>query len=361
METKDLAKRLKKADKVKDEFLANTSHELLNPLHSILNISHGILEREESSLHSESVKNLEIILAVSRRMSLMLNESLEMTRLTEGNPKLQLQPISLLAIIEGVIDMLRVMVEGKSIRIANDIPDDFPSIMADENRVIKIIFNLLHNDVKFTSNGDITIQAAIQDDIAYISIKDTGIGIDKETIQTIFEPYIQGSHKESMSEGGFGLGLNISKKLVELHGGTLSVQSALEKGSTFTFSLPLADEQTASEEMTEQLFVKHITSSTNEKRLNPMNTERRKFAEDCPRIIVVDDDPVNLQVIETILSMEPYDITTVLTGEETLALLNEMEWDLVISDVMMPRMSGYELTRIIRKRFTMSHPVLVQP
>src|SRR5699024_1544875 len=129
LDTKDLAIRLQKADKVKDEFLANTSHELRNPLHSILNMSQGILDREKTSLTSESTKSLETILSVSRRMSRLLNELLDMTRLTEGNPTLQLHPVSLQAITEGVIDMLYFLVEGKPVRIVNQVPENFPSII----------------------------------------------------------------------------------------------------------------------------------------------------------------------------------------------------------------------------------------
>jgi len=361
VETENQAMKLQKADKEKDEFLANTSHELRNPLHSILNMSQGVLEREGASLQKESVRNLDTVLSVSRRMSFMLDELLEMTSLKEGKPTLQLQPISLQAMTEGVVDMLRFMVEGKSVRIVNHISPRFPSVIGDENYVIQIIFNLLHNAVKYTPSGEITIETSIRNDIASISITDTGIGMDEETIRTIFEAYEQGNKEESMLEGGFGLGLHISKKLVELHGGTLQVQSALGEGSTFTFSLPLADSQAIGEGQIEESFtpitVQPLENAKSDQRLN---LERSKQAEDCPRIIVVDDDPVNLEVMETILQVEQYEITTVLTGEEVVSLLDTQEWDLVISDVMMPEMSGFELTRIIRKRFTMSElPILL--
>lgn len=358
--TKDQAIKLQEADKMKDEFLANTSHELRNPLHSILNMSQAILERERTSLQSESVRNLETVLSVSRRMSLMLDELQEMNRLEEGNHQLQLQSISVQSIIEGVTDMLRYTLKGKSVCIINDVPTHFPSVMADENRLTQIVFNLLHNAVKYTKQGEVIIQGSIQDQMAYISIKDTGIGIDQETIQTIFEPYIQGENGALMKEGGFGLGLNISKKLVELHKGTLNVQSILGEGTTLTFSIPLTDSQIVHDE----IAAAQADSGLSTKQLrdtNLLNESKGKGSpKDCPRIIVVDDDPVNLQVIETILSVEQYDITTVLTAEETVSLLDKQEWDLVISDVMMPQISGYELTRVIRERFTRSElPILL--
>lgn len=355
--TGSLATRLQRADKVKDEFLANTSHELRNPLHSILNISQGVLEREGASLKGESVRNLKTILSVSRRMSLMLNELLDLTSLKEGKPTLELQPVSLQAITVGVVDMLHYMLEGKDVQIVNRVATNFPSVHADENRVTQIIFNLLHNAVKYTNKGEITIEAVIQDDIAYISIIDTGVGIDEEIVQDIFEAYIQGENGESMTEGGFGLGLHISQRLVELHGGKLSVQSALGEGSTFTFTLPLVDLQVTGKNLKPTHLIKE---STNKKELRAMDTGHDKLVTDSPRILVVDDDPVNLQVIETILSAESYDITTVVTGNEALSLLGTKEWDLVLSDVMMPQMSGYELTRKIRERLSLSElPILL--
>lgn len=362
LETENLATRLQKADKEKDEFLANTSHELRNPLHSILNMSQGILEREGPSLQKESVKNLETVLSVSRRMSFMLNELLEISRLKDGAPKLHIHPVSVQAITEGVIDMLEYMLEGKSVRIVNHIPTDFPSVMADENRATQIIFNLLQNAVKYTPDGKITIDASVKNGTAHISIEDTGVGMNQETIKTIFESYKQGPDGESMMEGGFGLGLNISKKLVELHGGTINVQSTPGLGSTFTFSLPLAGSQAADEGATGPITPAILTEESHEEIQleGAITTERTEITTDRPRVIVVDDDPVNLQVMETILSKERYDITPMLTGEDALTLLDEREWDLVISDIMMPKMSGYELTRIIRKRFAMSElPILL--
>lgn len=366
LKSEEQSTQLQKADKVKDEFLANTSHELRNPLHSILNMSQGVLEREGSSLQRESVKSLETVLSVSRRMSLMLNELLDLTRLKEGQPRLNVQPISVQAISVGVVDMLDYLIEGKitSVQVFNRIPTDFPSVQGDENRVTQIMFNLLHNALKFTSNGEITIQASIRRGMAYISVADTGIGMDKKTMNDIFEAYIQGDQSESMTEGGFGLGLNISKQLVELQGGVLTVQSVLGEGSTFTFSLPLADVQVKDVgrvEMASTVFpFKPVIKPKDEVNLNPAEKKHTPFTTDRPRIIVVDDDPVNLQVIESILSISEYDIRTVLTGQDTLSLLDKQEWDLVIADVMMPRMSGYELTRMIRKRFSMSElPILL--
>jgi sensor histidine kinase YesM len=176
-----------------------------------------------------------------------------------------------------------------------------------------------------------------------------------------------------MIDGGFGLGLSISKQLVELHGGTLVVSSVLGEGSKFTFSLSLAGLEAEEENDVPHSFeplplqsmpIQEIASSvymekvkippaTNQTTLIEMNRER-------PILLVVDDDPVNLQVLEAILPPDEYDLTMVTSGKEALAVLDTKEWDLVISDIMMPQMSGYELTRMIRERFTLTElPVLL--
>lgn len=359
VKSKSFALELQRADRVKDEFLANTSHELRNPLHSILNMSQAVLERERASLQEKSVRDLDIVLSVSRRMSVMVDELLDMTRLKEGSPQLQLQPVSLQAITAGVIDMLDFMIEGKPVRFSNEIVADFPLVVADENRLTQIVFNLLHNAVKFTNEGTITIQAQIEGDAAYFIVTDTGVGMDEETLQTIFDPYVQVLGEGVMAEGGLGLGLNISQQLVALHGATLQVQSTLGEGTTFRFSLSLAA-PTA-----------RISNEEDMKLYMQLNVDEEAATTDAvqqvgeheaiqTRILVVDDDAVNLQVIETILANENYDIETVLSGKEALSLLELKEFDLVISDVMMPQMSGYELTKRIRERLTLTElPILL--
>ncbi|MFJ5563578.1 ATP-binding protein [Lysinibacillus xylanilyticus] len=363
-ETKELAIKLQKTDKLKDEFLANTSHELRNPLHGILNISKAVLERENQVLSDKSVKDLETVLSVGRRMSLMLNDLLDVMSLKENNPKLKLQTFSIHSIVSGVLDMLYVMNEGKQIQLVNQIPKNFPKVVADENRAIQIVFNLLHNAVKYTNEGEVKISGHVKNGMAEIVISDTGIGIDEETIQRIFEPYEQGTLSKAMIEGGFGLGLSISKRLVELHGGTLQAISAVGKGSEFTFTLPISDstdEQDATENvallsrMKENLTVVPSINTIDSQAENHSIIEANR-----PKILVVDDDPVNLRVIETILSIEKYDLVTVTSGSKALEKLMSQEWDLVISDVMMPNMSGYELVRTIRQQFSITElPVLL--
>ncbi|WP_245809697.1 hybrid sensor histidine kinase/response regulator [Cohnella massiliensis] len=367
-ETKMLAAKLQSADKRKDEFLANTSHELRNPLHSILNLSQGVLERERS-LGGQSAKDLETVLNVGRRMSFMLNDLLDAMSLKENAPRLQIRSISVRPIAVGVMDMLRFMAEGKAVRLTVRIPERFPQVNADENRIVQILFNLLHNALKFTAEGEIAIGSYVENGRAYISVTDTGIGMDEEMARRAFEPYEQGDSGKRMIEGGFGLGLGISKQLAALHGGELRVRSVPGQGSEFVFSLPLAERSDAEEEPANAAAsAEAAMAEASAAAARPWPPEPSgKVAErppyilaDRPRILAVDDDPVNLKVIETLLSSEDYDVATVASGAQALAALDDKEWDLVIADVMMPHMSGYELTRAIRARFSLTElPVLL--
>ncbi|OBY80418.1 histidine kinase [Paenibacillus sp. KS1] len=376
--TKELAATLQRMNDHKDQFLANTSHEFKNPLHSMLNMSQSVLKREQHLLQERSIKELETVLSVGRRLSWILNDLIDVMSLREGNPRLQKEVIFIQPIVTGVMDMLQFNAEVKSITIANQISEDFPPVIADENRVIQIVFNLLHNAVKYTNEGTISIQAFAKDGRAYIVITDTGIGMDEHLLKRLFRPYEQGSTSVTMIEGGFGLGLSISKQLVELHEGTLDVSSVIGEGSKFTFSLKLADEEAKALEEREgsnrlepfesqTMAIQKIASTVNLDQVElplaakgatpttPFQINRNR-----PLVLIVDDDPVNLQVLEAILPPDEYEVTMATSGKEALALLDTKDWDLVISDVMMPQMSGYELTRMIRERFTLTElPILL--
>jgi len=359
-ETKQLAEKLQQEDKRKDEFLVNTSHELRNPLHGIINITQAIIEDTDNPLHDEHKKRLDILLHVSKRLTLMLDDLLDVTRLKENTIRLHEKKINLRSIFAGVFDMARLMLDGKPIALKAEIDDSFPSVRGDENRLIQILFNLVHNAIKFTDEGTITIRATAADGFASIQVEDTGVGIEEKALQTIFQPYEQAERNAIRASGGFGLGLHISKQLVELHGGTLSVQSTPGEGSVFTFTLPLAADSVSMEEISAPTLMQtslEVAAATTDRM--PASTEtvssRRKA-----KIIVVDDDSINLNILSKMLESDQYEVSTATSAQQALDILDRKSVDLVISDVMMPHVSGYELTRIIRERFSVLElPVLL--
>lgn len=361
-ESQSLSQKLQTADKLKDDFLTTVAHELRNPLHGILNISQSISERERNSLGTKSVNDLETLIKVGRRMSYMLNDLLDVARLKERRIVLQAENVSVHIVTTTVFDMLRFMTEGKPIQFVNRVPSHFPLVIADENRLIQILFNLLHNAVKYSHAGEISVQASVEDGWASIAVSDMGIGIDEDMLDRVFEPYEQTSQGITSIGGGFGLGLSICKQLVELHGGTLNVSSQPNQGSIFTFTMPLSapnapyevESYTAAQPSSyEESAAAHVP-------LSQYDILDDKSSSDRIRILAVDDDPVNLRVLESVLAVEPYEVFTATSGKEALTLLDARVWDLIIADVMMPNMSGYELTSRIRERFSVSElPVLL--
>src|SRR5699024_11166029 len=156
---------------------------------SILNMSSAVLDRESELLREESKRDLETVLSVSKRMTILVNDLLEMSLLDHRKPTLQIQETSLQGIVEGTIHMNSYLLEGKDVEIINNVDLDFPYVLADENRLTQVMYNLVHNAVKFTEKGTITIDAYARDGKAFISVTDTGVGIEEETLSELFLPY----------------------------------------------------------------------------------------------------------------------------------------------------------------------------
>lgn len=237
-QVRELALRLQLEDRKKDDFLANTSHELRNPLHGMMNIAQTVLENERSAMGPESARSMELLLTIGGRMTLMLNDLLEQARLREKGVKLQIAPLPLQPLAAGVTDMLAYLAEKKPVRLQTVIPEDFPPVMADEMRLIQILFNLVHNALKSTAEGSVTVSARIVGKEAELEVRDTGIGMDEATAKRVFDAYEQGDSGSGAAGGGFGLGLSISRKLVELHGGELRLRTSPGEGTVFSFRLP---------------------------------------------------------------------------------------------------------------------------
>ncbi|MFD0590351.1 ATP-binding protein [Paenibacillus sp. GCM10027627] len=387
-QTAKLAERLQAVDKQKDDFLASTSHELRNPLHGMLNMAESVLQDGRYGTE-ETETRLRLLVSVGKRMSYMLEDLTELTRFKENGVRLQKGPLHLQAVAGGVLDMLRYMTEGKPVVLINEVPSSLPLVKADENRIVQVLYNLVHNAIKFTERGEIVVHAEAKNGSVHIVIRDTGAGMDEATAARIFQPYQQGEGAVT----GLGLGLAISRELVHLHGGELTVKSKLGEGSRFAFALPLylgaaaaqtsvvqAGPQnsgvilsTAAAEWTNAegdgtfgaraIVGQEESDDARQKGAGKVKSEdAQSLVHDHgrPRVLAVDDDPVNLKVLSSVLSEERYDITTTTSGNEALPLLETGKWDLVIADVMMPGISGYELTEAVRERFSRSElPVLL--
>lgn len=353
---KEQTKELQKADRMKDEFLANTSHEIRNPLHGIINIARSILDENADTLTKKSKENLTLLINIGKRMSFTLNDLSVVTQLKEQKVTLHKTSINLHMITSTVLDMLDFMKEGKDITLHSNISAQFPYVLADENRLIQILFNLIHNAIKFTEEGAIVVEADYSKEMATIYVKDTGIGISSyQNMEQIFKAYEQQDRRQKTAVSGVGIGLSVAKQLVELHGGMITYQST-NHGTTFIFTIPLANkkENLPFPKQTHQAENYAEIAATETADKIPTNKDTKEN-----NILIVDDDPVNIKVLSEML-VSHYNVFTALSSKEALQTIEKNRFDLIISDVMMPYMSGYELTKKIRKKYTISElPILL--
>lgn len=346
---------LQHLDRLKDEFLANTSHELRTPLNGIIGIAETLIDGATGLLPKQTRFNLSLVVASGRRLSNLVNDLLDFSKIKHQDLKLQLKPIKMRVIAEIVITQSQPLIDSKALQLLNTIDYDLPSVNADENRLQQILYNLVGNAIKFTDSGTVTIAAEVVNDDLAISVCDTGIGIPANKLDRIFESFEQVEGKSDRVYGGTGLGLAITKKLVELHGGQISVSSTVNLGSCFTFTLPLAERPQAEQttELSNHFDPKSYQDSAIAKGTpKVIATSKGVMASPHPEvahILIVDDELVNRQVLINYLSLQNYKITQASSGLEAItALEGGLEPDLVLLDVMMPSMTGYEVTQTIR-------------
>lgn len=342
-DVKELSQKLLKLDKVKDEFLANTSHELRTPLSGILGITEAMLKGSDGELNSNQRKNLSVIAGSSRRLANLVNDILDYSKLKNGDILPDLRPVHIEGLIYTVVNVFKQLNQPREYEILYDIPQGLPPVTADENRLVQVLYNLVGNAVKFTVNGHVKISAGKTGDMLEICVSDTGEGIPEDKLEDIFKSFEQVDNSIMRRYGGTGLGLAITKNLVELQGGSIRVESRAGAGSKFYFTLPLAG---GTPEGTEAALPvpEPFVSSPDEAAAGKEDDEGN------PRILLVDDDTVNLQAAAAILRLGGYAVTAANSGRSALQeLKSRADCCLVVLDVMMPEMSGYEVCRRIRK------------
>lgn len=344
---------LKRLDELKNEFLANTSHELRTPLNGIIGIAESLIDGATGELSQSTRTNLSLIASSGRRLANLVNDILDFSKLKHKNLELQLKPVDLRSLTNLVLTLLQPLAATKNLRLVNAIPVEVPSAKADENRLQQISYNLVGNAIKFTPSGRVEISAQVVEEDSYlaVTVADTGIGIAENKLDRIFESFEQGEGSTTREYGGTGLGLAVTKQLVELHGGTISVKSKVGVGSQFTFTLPICQESAESISSIEAIknnLNLDLTNLTTVQNLPSLITGDKQF-----KILIVDDEPVNRQVLVNILSLYNYTLAEASSGSEAFSIIEQgFIPDLILLDLMMPRMTGYEVCQKIRDRFT---------
>jgi len=393
-----LSERLRQVDQLKDDFLANTSHELRTPLQGIIGIAESLFDGVAGEQSDKGRTNLSMIISSGKRLSNLVNDLLDFSKLKKQELVLQRKAVDMRTLTEVVLRLSEPLIAGKDLTLKNEIGEDIPPVDGDENRLQQIMYNLVGNAIKFTESGSVTVSAKVtpplppsrgkfssdsppgrgegwvdspleggQGGVISISVSDTGIGIPQDKIGEIFQSFEQVDASISREYGGTGLGLSITKQLVELHGGTIRVESEVGKGSRFTFTLPIAEgmpepmaqgrEVAKLREVPENLPQRH---GDTEKKTLSLGASVSPWQPEF-KILVVDDEPINHQVLANHLSFGNYVVTQAFTGEEALqAIERGGTFDLVLLDIMMPRISGYEVCQKIREKYLPSElPVIM--
>ncbi|MBD1944872.1 response regulator [Coleofasciculus sp. FACHB-712] len=367
----DITER-KRMEELKDEFLANTSHELRTPLNGIIGITESLIDGVTGHLPEKTIYNLSMVVSSAHRLSNLINDILDFSKLKHGNLPLKIKPVGMREITNVVLTLSQPLIGKKSLQLINKIAPNTPSVNADEDRVQQILYNLVGNAIKFTDSGVVEVSASVVEegqkedssDAEYlpylaITVADTGIGIPPEKFGKIFESFEQADGSTARIYGGTGLGLAITKKLVELHNGEICVESQMGVGSRFTFTLPLSKEVKVEELKVEERFkFKELKP-----RLGNLQPAKQQFATQSGdiKILIVDDEPVNVQVLVNYLSEQNYSLTQAFNGIEALAAIAQgLRPDIILLDVMMPRMTGYEVCKKIREQYSLTElPILM--
>jgi PAS domain S-box-containing protein len=323
---------------LKDEFLATLSHELRTPLNAIQGWS--ALMRQPNVAEAERARGLEVIERNSRMQAQIISDLLDMSRIVSGKIHLEVQQIQLHAVIEAAIESVRPTAENKRIRVVTLLDSKVGSTRGDPNRLQQVLWNLLTNAVKFTPAGG-RIQVILERVNSHVEIvvEDTGIGIEPEFLPHVFDRFRQADASTTRRYGGLGLGLSIVKTLTELHGGAVRVKSpGKDLGATFIVSLPVSvvGPEPAS-------VAKPVTRS--ESNVESIELPRLEGT----RILVVDDEVDGRLLLSRILEGRGAVPTCVGNANDALAVLKSQEFDLMLSDVGMPDMDGYQLMQEIRK------------
>ena len=321
--------RAEEASIAKSTFLANVSHEMRTPLNGIL--GYGQLLAHELDLTGQAARNLSSLRQCGDHLLAVINEVLDMAKIESGRLELDLKPMALYRLLDEVSSVITPLADSKGLMFHLNTTDDLPGyIKSDATRLRQVLINLLNNAVKFTSDGEVSLNCSIKGDTLRFDIHDTGCGIPHSRIDKIFQPFERMDMHHAVE--GTGLGLAITRRIIEALEGSVTLKSTEGVGSCFSIQLPCEEAQAIQDANNETDFqLRKLTVSP------------------PPRLLVVDDRESNRDVMKQWLSLGGFDVVLAANGQDALDQLQKQPFDLVLSDLRMPVMDGMTMMAIIKE------------
>lgn len=338
-ELREVNRQLERATQHKSEFLANMSHELRTPLNAVIGFSEVLRERMFGDLNEKQEEYVQDILTSGRHLLSLINDILELSKIEAGQMELSMARFELSGAVDNAVVLIRERAHKRGLDLRVDVDPALGAIDADERKLKQILLNLLSNAIKFTPDGgEVSLVARKNRREVEITVSDTGIGIAEADLDTVFEEFRQVGDQEARGEGT-GLGLTLTRRFVELHGGTIAVDSELGKGTSFRFTLPLVEDGDAG-------------------RLRAKVEQGGDAA--APTVLIIEDDDKAAELLSIHLRNAGYRVERASNADDGLEKVISLRPDLITLDIIMPGADGWDLlTRLKMDPATASIPVVI--
>ncbi len=365
-EAREAKAQAEDANEAKSAFLSTVSHELRTPLTSVLGFAKIIRKRLEDkifpavTIEDQKIKrtmkqvseNLNVVVSEGERLTNLINDVLDLAKIESGKMDWQMKPVFVQDIIQRAIASTTSLFEAKGLRLVENVPGNLPLVNADQDKMIQVMINLLSNAVKFTEKGKVSVESYLDKGQIVVEVQDTGIGISDEDKHKVFERFRQAGDTLTDKPQGTGLGLPICREIIEHHGGIIWMKSEPGVGSTFFFSIPVLGSSEAAVPLPLDKIVRSLRKQIEHTTISSPHK--------APTILVVDDDTPIRSLLRQELNDAGYEVKEAANGKAALDMVRVHKPDLIILDVMMPEINGFDVAAVLKNDpDTMDIPIII--